>query len=83
MHSPRLFINQLIPKVMPKKDKTLRIKGNVHIAFNALLKENETSFFYDGNDTDIAMVLAAVADCNERFARILDMANHITITYEK
>lgn len=68
---------------MPKKNVNLKIKGNVHIAFNVLPKQDECSLFYSGADTDIAMVLAVAADCNERFARILDMANHITITYEK
>lgn len=64
---------------MAKKDKLLRITGDAHIAFNVLLKENETSFFYHGSDTNIAMMLALAAHHDKRFARILDMANHITI----
>lgn len=64
---------------MPKKDKLLRITGDAHIAFNILKKENESSLFYHGSDTNIAMMLAIAAHSDKRFARILNMANHITI----
>lgn len=64
---------------MPKKDNLLRITGDAHIAFNILKQENEQSFFYHGSDTNIAMMLAAVAYADKRFARILDMASRITI----
>ncbi len=64
---------------MAKKDNLLRITGDAHIAFNILKKENEQSLFYHGSDTNIAMMLAIVAHADKRFARILDMANHITI----
>lgn len=64
---------------MAKKDKLLRITGDAHIAFNILKKENESSFFYHGSDANVAMMLAIVARADERFARILNMANHITI----
>lgn len=64
---------------MPKKNKLLRITGDAHIAFNILKKENETSFFYHGSDTNIAMMLALAAHEDKRFARILNMASRITI----
>lgn len=64
---------------MPKKNNLLRITGDAHIAFNILKKEEETSFFYHGSDTNIAMMLALAAHADKRFARILDMASHITI----
>lgn len=64
---------------MPKKNNLLRITGDAHIAFNILKKEEETSFFYHGSDTNIAMMLALAAHANKRFARILDMASRITI----
>lgn len=66
---------------MPKK--LLKISGNAHIAFNILRKENESSFFYDGSDIDLAMMLAVVADSDKRFARILKLANNISIEYVK
>lgn len=64
---------------MAKKDKLLRITGDAHIAFNIHKKENESSYFYHGSDTNLAMMLALAAHHDKRFARILDMANHITI----
>lgn len=64
---------------MAKKDNLLRITGDAHIAFNILKKEDEKSLFYHGSDTDLAMMLALAAHADKRFARILDMANHITI----
>lgn len=64
---------------MAKKDKLLRITGDAHIAFNILKKEDEKSLFYHGSDTDLAMMLALAAHADKRFARILDMASHITI----
>ncbi len=64
---------------MPKKNNLLRITGDAHIAFNILKKEEETSFFYHGSDTNIAMMLALAAHTDKRFARILDMASRITI----
>ncbi|MBR5574530.1 MAG: hypothetical protein IKW35_08570 [Paludibacteraceae bacterium] len=64
---------------MPKKNNLLRITGDAHIAFNILKKEEETSFFYHGSDTNIAMMLALAAHADKRFARILDMASRITI----
>lgn len=64
---------------MAKKDKLLRITGDAHIAFNILKKENESYFFYHGSDTNVAMMLALAAHHDKRFARILNMANHITI----
>jgi hypothetical protein len=67
---------------MPKKDNLLRITGDAHIAFNILKKENESSFFYHGSDTNLAMMLALAAHSDERFARILNMANRIVINYE-
>ena len=66
---------------MPRKNNTLRITGKAHIAFNVIPKENESSFFYDGTDVDLAMMLAIVADCDKRFARILKIANNISIEY--
>ena len=68
---------------MPRKNNTLRITGKAHIAFNVLPKEYETSFFYDGTDTDLAMMLALAAYCDKRFARILKIANNIRIEYLK
>ena len=67
---------------MAKKDKLLRITGDAHIAFNILKKENESSYFYQGSDTNLAMMLALAAHSDERFARILNMANRIVINYE-
>ena len=64
---------------MAKNNNLLRFTGDAHIAFNILKKENEQSFFYHGSDTNIAMMLAVAAYADKRFARILDMANHITI----
>lgn len=64
---------------MAKKNNLLRITGDAHIAFNILKKEEETSFFYHGSDTNIAMMLALAAHADKRFARILDMASRITI----
>ena len=64
---------------MPKKNNLLRITGDAHIAFNILKKENESSYFYQGSDINLAMMLALAAHHDKRFARILDMANHITI----
>lgn len=64
---------------MAKKNKLLRITGDAHIAFNILKKEDETSFFYHGSDTNIALMLALAAHEDKRFARILDMASRITI----
>ena len=43
---------------MAKNNKLLRITGDAHIAFNILKKENESSFFYHGSDTNLAMMLA-------------------------
>lgn len=67
---------------MAKNNKLLRITGDAHIAFNILKKENETSFFYHGSDTNIAMMLALAAHEDKRFARILNMASRITINHE-
>ena len=68
---------------MPRKNNTLRITGKAHIAFNVIPKANETSFFYDGTDVDLAMMLALAAHCDKRFARILKIANNIRIEYLK
>lgn len=68
---------------MPKKNNLLRITGDAHIAFNILKKENEQSMFYHGSDTDLAMMLAIAAHADKRFARILDLANNITIEVHK
>ncbi len=64
------------------KRKIYKLQGDVHMSVNMLLKENECSVFYHGQDTDIALLLATIAKEDKRFANILKMATHFDVTFD-